>query len=167
MDLLRVLDEKAETLTDVLTRQAGFTADEARRFLWEATPALAQAYEWSTAIAAEDGSGAGASVRDLLGSVPGRTLARSTELPASKVWAGLRLIAPHCLEAALEASRSLAQQEDGGQEVDPAGEEPVRFEIGFGMTMDGEPRGRGAGHKTDGDVALPGMAHPIFDHLLR
>lgn len=167
MDLHRVLEEKAEALTDVLTREAGFTAEEARRFLWKAGPALAQAYEWAAAVAAEGESGTSASVRDLLGSVPGHTLARSAGLPASKAWAGLRLIAPRCLEAALEASSLSVPDEDAGPEADPLDEEPVRLDIGFGMTMYGRPRRRGDGRKTAGDAASPGMAHPIFDHLLR
>lgn len=167
MDLLRALDENAETLTGVLTREAGFNADEARRFLWEAAPALVQAYEWSMATVATDQPGAGASVRELLAGVPGHTLARSAGLPASKAWAGLRLIAPHCLEAALEASRAPSLHEDAGHEADAVDERPVRLEIGFGMTMDGRPHRRGDVRNTDGDAALPGMAHPIFDHLLR
>ena len=165
MDFQRALDTRAEALTNALVREAGFTASEARRFLWEAAPALAKAYEWSSAALAERDPTATASLRDILASVRGRRLARRAGLPPTKAWEGLRVITPRFLEAARTAASPGPGVEGAGQ--DETREGPVRFEIGFGMAVYGRPRRREKGDAGEPEAGSAGIAHPIFDLLLR
>lgn len=173
MDLFeQALTENSAELLGVLTDQAGFTVTEAEAFLREAAPVLLESYAWQSARPDTVQVGPWGTVQALLSGISGRALAPRVGLSSARTWDGLRALVPAVLRSTGE--------ETAGPEASAAGALPrechakagssqsrdddaVRFDIGFGLTLDRCISSTMHGEATSGSAI--GDTHPIFGHL--
>lgn len=162
--LEQALDRHATVLTRRLTEQVGFTREEAARFLELAGPALLDSYEWQADRMPTSDLATPAAARELLAGIGGRRIADRLGLSPELIWAGLRAFVPAVLDASAETGPRRfggRDPEQGPSRRHEGSDGPQRFEIGFGLDFEAEPRqGRdGAG----GGGGASGPRYPIFD----
>ena len=94
MDVLeRVLVERSDALIQALTHGAGFSPEQAARFLEHAAPALVDSRRWQTLEDPEGRQVRRDDARELLAGVSGHSLAPRVGLTVERSWAGLRTLA--------------------------------------------------------------------------
>lgn len=178
MDLLRsVLQERAADLASELTAKAGFTAEEAKRFVPEAGTDLIESWRWQADELDTKDVAADANVRKLLRGIGAKRIASRVGLTAEATWSGLRAFVPKVMQLAHEGLGRSGSGESG-----PGGE-PGPFEtleFGFGLRLvrhTADPAGwrEAARHAalrrdpapTDWPPAWTPLQHAIFGYGLR
>jgi hypothetical protein len=142
MDFMRqVLRDHSNDFARVLSEQAGFTEDEARRFLDGAGPALVRSYEWQASGLPLGELPTSTIVRELLAGIPGRTLGSLLGIPAAKTWAGLRTLVPAVVRAHDRAAgrrHPTASERIGSRRngTTDAPDDAPEYPIGFGLSVD-------------------------------
>lgn len=132
MDLLRsVLEKKAVDLESALTKKAGFTAEEARRFVPEAGTDLIESWHWQAGELDTEDVAAESNVRQLLRGIGAKRIASRVGLTADATWHGLRAFVPMVMQLAREGLHS-----DEGGPPDPSDGGPFEtLEFGFGLRL--------------------------------
>jgi len=163
MDVLeRVITEKADELIEVLILDVGLSRRQSEVFLDEAGAALVASYRWQAEEIRHDGLASPSTVRNLLAGISGRALANRVGLPTETAWDGLRALVP----AVVRAGTAEGSTRGGGgfSRTRRLRSEDVRFDIGFGLTLD---LGGFASRRPAGSAGSGFVSHPVFDLLPR
>lgn len=103
--LERVLAERAEELAKEVGVRAGLSPEQARRLVELAGSDLIASYHWQRSTLGWADLSEPLLAREILGSIPGRSVAERVGLPTAQAWDGLRALVPAALEAAVRESR--------------------------------------------------------------